>query len=630
MFIRIFVSVISIICVNSYVKADMLSPAQRPDWAAREGIVMAGSWEPLLFRVRRDGAEGYAPAVEQREAYAHEHSPEMVAQLKALGVNFVMMHCYKGAGLDAEGESMQDAVRFASLCHDAGLRVGVYNFSGAFLWELFFKERPDAEAWILRDAAGEMRTYGRARYRYYWDRNHPDARTFYHGLVRFAVEEVKADLLHFDNYHEGPGTDANSVARFRAYLQGNFGAQELMQGGISDVVTVQPAMTGPPDTFQRRAWLDFHAQSLADSYLELNRYARSLRPDILIECNPGGVGDRVNALLDHGRLLQGGEAFWDESRRIGFADGRLHTRIQTYKIARALNNMAFTYTTSPLEMAESMAFNLDCLGCMCWFEYGDIVKAPGMSEPLDPATADFVRFFHARRDLLRDAAVVADAAVLRSYPSHAFTPPEVADLTARVERTLIEYPAAFQIIHEHQLGDLSKYRVLVLAGCVALADRHIGQIRGYVQSGGALLIVGDAATHNEWMESRQDAAFDDLPSERVLHIGPADSVTDALRAACGGHLAMQVAADPAPGVCAELMEQPGRRLLHLVNYRLEEPVRDVRVDLGLPEGRTVAGIRLASPEHDEDRNLEFREADGRVSFDVSGFRTYEVAVVEFQ
>jgi len=92
MFIRIFVSVISIICVNSYVKADMLPPAQRPDWVAREGIVMAGSWEPLLFRVRRDGAEGYAPAVEQREAYAHEHSPEMVAQLKALGVNFVMMH----------------------------------------------------------------------------------------------------------------------------------------------------------------------------------------------------------------------------------------------------------------------------------------------------------------------------------------------------------------------------------------------------------------------------------------------------------------------------------------------------------------------------------------------------------
>ena len=30
----------------------------------------------------------------------------------------------------------------------AGMRVGVYNFSGAFLWESFFRERPEAEDWV--------------------------------------------------------------------------------------------------------------------------------------------------------------------------------------------------------------------------------------------------------------------------------------------------------------------------------------------------------------------------------------------------------------------------------------------------------------------------------------------------
>ena len=68
---------------------------QRPAWVAQDGIVMAGSWEPLMFRVRRDGGSGYEPTPEQRAAYEREHSPEMVAQLKSLGVNFVMMHCYK-------------------------------------------------------------------------------------------------------------------------------------------------------------------------------------------------------------------------------------------------------------------------------------------------------------------------------------------------------------------------------------------------------------------------------------------------------------------------------------------------------------------------------------------------------
>jgi len=177
-----------------------LPEAKRPQWLAREGIVMAGSWEPLLFRVRRDGAPGYEPTPEQIAAYEREHSPEMIAALKAMGVNFVMMHGYKGAGLRAEARSMEDAVRFARLCREAGLRVGVYNFSGAFLWELFFREVPQARDWVVLDARGAPVTYGGAEYRYYWNRNHPDAQAFYRQLVRFAVEEMHADLIHFDNY----------------------------------------------------------------------------------------------------------------------------------------------------------------------------------------------------------------------------------------------------------------------------------------------------------------------------------------------------------------------------------------------------------------------------------------------
>ena len=34
-----------------------LPQEQRPHWLQQDGIVMAGSWEPLLFRVRRDGSE---------------------------------------------------------------------------------------------------------------------------------------------------------------------------------------------------------------------------------------------------------------------------------------------------------------------------------------------------------------------------------------------------------------------------------------------------------------------------------------------------------------------------------------------------------------------------------------------
>lgn len=68
-------------------------------------------------------------------------------------------------------------------------------------------------------------------------------------------------------------------------------------------------------------------------------------------------------------------------------------------------------------LAESIAFNLDCLGCIAWFEYAEISNYPGKTDPVDPQTALFVRFFHQRRDVLRDANVVADVAVFRSFPS---------------------------------------------------------------------------------------------------------------------------------------------------------------------------------------------------------------------
>jgi len=598
---------------------------RRPDWLARDGIVMAGSWEPLPFRVRRDGGSGYTPTPEQRAAYAREHSPEIVARLKALGVNFVMMHCYKGFGLEAERESMADAVRFATLCHDAGLRVGVYNNSGTMGWELFFREKPEAKDWAVLGQDGKPLTYGRAAWRYYWNRNHPDAQAFYKQIVRFAVEDIRTDLLHFDNYSVGPGSEPVSVERFRRYLRDAFTAEQRAEMGIASLDAVGAVLAGPRSDPLRRAWLDFSCRSLAESYSDMSRYARSLRSDVLVECNPGGVGNAIRPPIDHGRLLEGGEAFWDEGAPPGFRDGQLRTRIPTYKVARRMNNIAFTYCTTPLEMAEAMAFNLDCLGCICWFEYGQVTARPGSPEPGSPDVAPFVDFFRRRRDLLRNASVVADVAVLRSFPSQVFADPKHAQLTARVEQALIEQRVPFQIIYDSHLGGLKRYRVLALAGCVALSDAQAERIREYAASGGRLCVIGPVATYDEWMRPRGKSALDGVPGKNAVRVAESADLVEAIRKACDGGPSLSVAAPL--GLCAELTEQNGRRLVHLVNYRADAPAENVTVVVRLPAGRSAKSVVLSSPERRDDADLPFQEKAGAVTFTVPAVRVYAIAQI---
>jgi hypothetical protein len=632
------------LAASAYCETLTLPLDKRPEWLQRDGIVMAGSWEPLIHRVRRDGSKGYEATPEQRAAYEREHSPEMVAELKALGINFVMMHAYKGYGLEAERESMADAVHFSKLCHEGGLHVGVYNYSGAFGWELFFRERADAREWLLTDQSAKPITYGSSQYRYYWNRNHPAARAFYQDIVRFAVRDIQADLIHFDNYGYGPGFDTCSVERFRQYLRQTFTARELKAAGIRDLETVYPPMDSEPNDLRRRAWKDFTCQSLADSYSDMTRYARRLRKDILLECNPPPPGDHIRPPVDHGRILPGGEAFWEEGPEPGYRNGVLHSRIRTYKIGRSFENSVFAYTRNPIEAAEAMAFNRDCLGCVCWFEYGKIVRMPGAKEPMSTNLLPFIRFFNTNRDLFCNTTAVADVAVLRSFPSQVFADNKWRKLTDRVEKALIENCVPFQTIHDSQLTNLRHYRAIVLAGCVALSDHQIKLLKRFVADGGKLCVIGPAATHDEWLRPRAKPGLGDtlterlastlappsggarLPTSCVAYYSESDDCIAAVRQSCGGQFSLNVTA-PA-SLCAELTEQGGRQLVHLVNYRENQPATNVTVNLVLPPGNTAKTVRLTSPEREASTDLTFEQRADAVTFTVPHVNTYEIAVVE--
>lgn len=621
----------------------------RPNWLREDGLVMAGDWEPLFVRARRDGHKDYVPTPEQHAAYQREHTFEMVSCLKDMGVNFVMLHCYRGAGLQAERESMNDAARFARLCHENGLRVGAYVDSGTLFWEPLFQEEPSAKDWIVLDANGKPQTYHDQLYRYWRNRNHPEAEAYYRQVVRFAVEEMQADLLHFDNYFSEQGTDAESTRRFRNYLVGAFSPSQLTQMGIERPETAQPPRPDSPGLLQC-AWREFDARSLTESYNRMSAYARSLRPDVLIECNPRGPR-RSMACVDHGRLLQGGEAFWAEGEFPGYSDSTLTTRIPIYKTARCMGNMAFTYNTNPLELAESMAFNLDCLGCVWYFEENGIPGHPICESP-NPRESTYIHFYNRRRDLFRDATEVADVAVLRSFPSQVLGGKEYASLTTRTEDLLISHRTCFRVVYDHQLDDLKDCPVLVLAGCAALSDHQLEAIRHHVAAGGRLCAIGPVATHDQWLRPRPKPALDDLPATVLVRACEQDDWMAAIQRTYGREMSLSirtspVAATAAPrseidpaasgspetpasdGLCAELTQLSGRRLVHLVNYRSDAAASQIQVSVHLPATRHVKRVTLAGPDHSTDLPLAASQEGELVRFTVPEVKVYEIAVIEY-
>ena len=278
----------------------------RPRWMDHPGIVMAGNWEEPSFRARRMGQTNFTLPPEKLAAYQREHSPEMIARLKELGVNFLMIHGYKGAGMATEAAGMEEARQFAALAHKAGLRVGTY-IGGTMLYERLFLEEPLAPQWQAFGPDGGPIFYADSqRFRYAAVRNHPGFIEYLQEPTRYAVQD----------HGQRPGP-------LRQLRPGGGLLRCLLERAVPGI-PCRRAASRQPTRLRRpadaadplvRDWRDYKCQALADHYAAMSRFIRSLNPRCAVECNPGGVGNegRASAGIDFPRLLPLGNAFWDEA-----------------------------------------------------------------------------------------------------------------------------------------------------------------------------------------------------------------------------------------------------------------------------------------------------------------------------
>ena len=659
----------------------------RVHWLENGLIDAGGSHEPLTFMLRVGGESR-----EARQHYERAQSEEVIRRLKEQGVEVFHTHLYKGFGMAAEKAEMEDARRTAALAHRYGLKVDSYIQWNTLMYETFFAEEPRAKDWVQRDADGRpiLLVYGfEQSWRYRPCFANPNYLDYLKRIVRFGVEEVKTDFIHFDNFDLNPEPDSCHcefcTRGFREYLKAKYPpARRRERFGFDNLDFVNPPVwnvSNPPQKMEAirdpviQEWVAFRCHVMSDALRQMAEYARSMNSEVAIEVNPHGItgGNRAwEAGLDHAQFLKWTDAFWtEEPNEPGLEDdGRLVTRIRSYKLARAFQNILMAYVAGdPVALAECLAFN-QTIGYV-----GE--------DPLRPETLKFLRFYGEHRDLYHATEDDATIAVLRSYPSITYHNARAQLGAILVEQALIQSRTPFRLIFDEHLADLSRYKVLILPDSQCLSDDQVAAIRAFVAAGGGLVALGQAGLYDEWLRPRRVPGLSELlpaqkrgetygedprwsmasgPSSRTeLGKGRAEyipgaefegplpgrtpyfaipnpfwkkpknagQIIEAVNWAARDVLSVRVSGPDYLAVNLVSQREGKRSLLHLVNYNVKRGAVVPAVDVTLA-GTRSASVLLVSPDMQGAQRLEARSDAAGLHFRIPQVETYSVAVVSWQ
>ncbi|MDD5597811.1 MAG: hypothetical protein PHV82_07690 [Victivallaceae bacterium] len=489
---------------------------RRPSWLD-EGIVVAGSWEGLAHQLRLYGDHNNM----RKKLFEEEHTRDTAEKLKNAGVNLLITHLYKGMGVKAERKEMEMTRDFTKICHEYDIKVGVYVQSlSSIYYESFFNELPEAVNWVSRDQNGNIPRYPRQYFRYIACPGSDEYLEYIEtNILAYAVKEVKADMIHFDNFRWWSEPEAcrceRCAEKFRQFIIERFpNVEERFSAlGIEDVSYVKPPefhFLLPPwkiDGFRdplEKLWVDFKCFTLANIYRRFADFLLNLNPEIAIECNVGawcGTNSSVNRGAWVPWIYPYGDFFWNECPdKVEFRDdGTMISRIRDFKVAQALDNILLSYNFNKIELAESLAFNNNCTGMTAWVS--DILK--NKHEGLK----DYISFFKKNNHLFKKAEPAAEVAVFYSYESLNYLcgAPHLELLLA--EQSLIQDHIPFDIIYDNQLERLGKYKVIVLADVEYLSGPIITKLLEYVNKGGGLVLTGKTSLFTEKGFLRETADF---------------------------------------------------------------------------------------------------------------------------
>ncbi|HRU07214.1 MAG TPA: hypothetical protein P5137_15720, partial [Candidatus Brocadiia bacterium] len=611
--------------------------------------------------------------------------------LAARGVDMLVLHGYKGLGLEFEKQELDRTRRAAALCRQHGLKVGLYCQVATLFPETFFRCYPQGRDWIQRGHDGQPCYYNTQTFRVFPCFRNRGYLEYYKEVVRFLLQDIGANFLHFDNLVESvePHSCHCSHCRraFTAFLYRRYGgdahrALRVQRFGFDDLDALEPPVYSPwlhprdaeiiNDPLQQE-WNWFRCETIADFITEVSAFAASLNPQAGVEANvgyfPGPNRIRASCTFVPWFAHAVDLVFNEDPNGLPRVteDGVVATNIRAFKIARGQGIGCFgggaRSTPEDIERtaAERLAFSPD----FSWWMGSPAAIASEEGRPELP----YLDFYRANRGLYHDAQVISCVALLRSFPTlanNAFRPNLIACV---LEQSLIESRIPWTCVADSALHEFPGFRILVMPEVECVGEPTAERIAAFVNNGGGLLLTGDTSRFDEWRRPWPQPVLarlfglKDWPAKtqmwehgfgRVAYIpdvrlrapapipakgGPGFTVPPDLWRAPANHREIvqallwtargrfSVQAAAPRGVCCEYTRQTGRVIVHFANFR-DKPIPRAFIRFARSLSGDAHTIRFLSPELPEPVTRPLNVKPSSSSVQTPPFRRYLAAVLD--
>ncbi len=499
-------------------QTDTHDPARYTPLWIKNGFADAGAThEPWIFQTRRNNPDFNQW---QKDDFEYQLSEAYISELAKAGITVYHVGCYKGFGFRAEKDYMDRVAKAVAIAHKYGMKADTYVQWNTMAYETFFSEVPEAKTdlWYQIDENGKplLLTYSyQQAYRYRPCFNNDGYMKYYkEKIIRYVVEKVKTDFIHFDNFdlNYPPAADFNpaAIAAFRKFLADRYSPEQRIERfGFEDLSYVMPPRWNDENPAAKmvaindpviQEWIDFRCWTMTSRLAECARFVRNLNREVVIEVNPHGLvgSNRAwEAGINHPDLMQYTNVIWTEDdNNPRWENGVAIGKFRHFKLGRTTNNYIMTYCGKPNDFAENLALNrtIGFLG----------------TEVPRGVTKQYLDFWQEHLDLFTNAEGAEKVAILRSYPSMAYNNEETQLAVNMAEQALQQRQIPFDIIFDQQLGKLGKYYVVVLADQESLSDESFTALKNFTRNGGGIVITGNTGKFDKWRRLRKVSFTDEL------------------------------------------------------------------------------------------------------------------------